>query len=266
MHVMNQSNLYANKSAVKFFDGFFASIGITSLILTALEFLPIGMYDYNIKLIQLTYRDLLFVAIGFAYMLYAGYREKHGRFNSEKAHVLLLGIICYSLAAGISSYGFAKILGGQMGPPGLQIQDAKISDLTNAWLTFYYFGSSRPFTMIIAAIEIIGPLLLLFRRTFLLGAVILLPAMVAILLLNICYDIGSGALANSAFYSTGLAYLILLHWEKVREFFRQTSYTLPKVSTNLIKNILRVAVLLFAFMPCCITDQLPSSLKIKLCV
>jgi hypothetical protein len=246
---MSQNNLYANKQLINFFDAFFASIGIIMIFLSALEFLPIGVYNYDIEILQLTWHDLLFIAIGIAYMLYAKFLTKRGSFNSEKAHALLLAIIRYSLAAGISSYGFSKLMGGQMASPGLPIRDAKISDLLDSWLTFYYFGLSRPFVMVIAAIEIIGPFLLLFRRTILVGVLLTLPAMVTIFLLNFFYHIGRGALVNSGFYTAGLIYLFLLQWQQVKEFIIRSRYdALPKTGSNLVKAIIRIALLLFVFM------------------
>lgn len=245
---MNTQNLYAGKTLVRFFDAFFASIGLAHVFLLVLEFLPIGVYNYSLPILQFTYWDFIFVFIAIFYVLYSSYRNTHHSFDEQKAHAYLLAIIRYTVAAGISTYGFAKILGGQMPAPAPTIHDAKISDLTEAWLTFYYFGLSRPYTMFIALIEILGPVLLLFRRTTLLGVFILLPAMINIFLLNVFYKIGLGAMVNSLFFSTALVYLLSLHWQIIKRIFSGTEYSLPKLTSLSLKTILRFCVLLLAFM------------------
>lgn len=251
---MNNGNLYANRTFAKFFDAFFASMGVALVLLMSIEFLPVGIYNYKpiaflyYNILQFTYWDFTFVLIGLLYMWYALKGTKHQSFNEQKAHTFLLSVIRYSIAFGISTYGFAKILGGQMPVPAPTIRDAKLSDLTDAWLTFYYFGLSRPYTMFIAFVEIIGPVLLLFRRTVLLGVFILMPVMINIFLLNIFYKIGSGAMVNSGFFSLALVYLLCLHWQKIKPIFLHNHYLLPKLASPNLKNVLRFFILLLAFM------------------
>lgn len=65
---------------------------------------------------------------------------------------------------------------------------------------------------ILGLIQISGAVLLLFRRTTLLGALILLPVMTNIILINIFYEISAGAFVNSLIFTIGLVFLIALRW------------------------------------------------------
>jgi hypothetical protein len=53
------------------------------------------------------------------------------------------------------------------------------------WLTWYYFGYSLVYGCIVAAIQIGGSLMLLFRKTLLLGVIILFAFMLNLTLINI---------------------------------------------------------------------------------
>jgi hypothetical protein len=55
------------------------------------------------------------------------------------------------------------------------------------------------YEVILGLTELVGAALLLFRKTTLLGAALMLPVMTNILMINIFYVIGVGALCTSAF-------------------------------------------------------------------
>jgi uncharacterized membrane protein YphA (DoxX/SURF4 family) len=97
----------------------------------------------------------------------------------ERFYLLVQSGIRLLLAYEISTYGFAKIFKEQFSVPEY-IKDIPIGEQSGFWLTWYYFGYSYPFSIIIAIGQIGGSLLLLFNRTRLLGAFILLPIMLNI--------------------------------------------------------------------------------------
>ena len=90
--------------------------------------------------------------------------------------------------------------------------------------------------------------MLLFRRTTLLGIFILLPVMLNIVLINLFYGIHPGATRNSIVYTGGLTYLLLLHAKKLINLFFKTNSTLPKIGSVVFKNVLRIVVVVYAFM------------------
>jgi hypothetical protein len=76
-------------------------------------------------------------------------------------------------------YGFAKVMGAQF--TVLDSQLAKpMGEVSGFWLTWYYFGYSPVYSAIVAGAQILGAILLCFRRTAFLGTLLLIPVMVNI--------------------------------------------------------------------------------------
>jgi hypothetical protein len=60
-----------------------------------------------------------------------------------------------------------------------------VASLTGYELTWFYYGYSRTYACILGLTQVIGAILLLFRKTAVLGAVAMLPVIVNILLIDI---------------------------------------------------------------------------------
>jgi hypothetical protein len=158
-------------------------------------------------------------------------------------------IVRFSLAWSISQYGFAKLLKTQFTVSD-SIKDIPIGEQSGFWLTWYYFGYSYTFAVIIGLTQIIGSILLLFNRTRLLGTFVLLPVMINIVFVNIFYDIHVGAFTNSLIYTAGLIFLLLLNYNELRElFFPGTKELYGAASKNYLINAIRVLTILMAFLP-----------------
>jgi hypothetical protein len=88
-------------------------------------------------------------------------------------------------------YGFAKINGSQF-----TVLDSELArpmgEVTGFWLTWHYFGFSPVYGTFLALVQIVCGVLLLAPRTALLGAVVLLPFAVNILLVDIFYGVDIG--------------------------------------------------------------------------
>ncbi len=87
------------------------------------------------------------------------------------------------------AYGFAKLTGSQF-----TVLDSELSkpmgEVSGFWLTWYYFGSSI-YGTVIALVEIGGGLLLAWPRTALIGALVLLPVVGNIILMDVLFGIGA---------------------------------------------------------------------------
>ncbi len=88
------------------------------------------------------------------------------------------------------TYGFAKLTGSQF-----TVIDSEVTkpmgEVSGFWLTWYYFGSSTVYGTVIALVEIGGGLLLAWPRTSLVGALVLLPVVGNIILMDILFGIGA---------------------------------------------------------------------------
>lgn len=186
----------------------------------------------------------LLIAIG--YSIYWHKKEKAGVSNSGKIHAIARGIIRYWLASQICTYGFAKILGTQFHTPDYRL-DMALGEVNGFGLTWYYYGYSYTLAVIIASVQIGGSILLLFRKTTLLGAFILLPVMVNILLINVFFTIASGAFLNSILFTLALLLLIAIEQQKIRAFLQSITDDLPPIKLGLFKYILRFLMVGCAF-------------------
>lgn len=88
------------------------------------------------------------------------------------------------------TYGFAKLNGSQF-----TVLDSELTkpmgEVSGFWLTWYYFGFSSIYGTIIALVEIGGGLLLIWPRTSLIGALVLLPVVGNIILTDIFFLVGA---------------------------------------------------------------------------
>lgn len=85
-------------------------------------------------------------------------------------------------------YGFSKLEGGQFYILDSEL-DKPMGSVSPLWLTWYFFSYSEIYGGIIAGVQIIGGILLVFQRTALLGACLLVPVAGNIILIDIFYGI-----------------------------------------------------------------------------
>lgn len=120
-----------------------------------------------------------------------------------------LDYLRYACAFLLYMYGGSKLAHMQFSlPPAIANQP--ISSLTGYQLTWYYYGHSRTYAAILGLTQVLGATLLLFRKTAFLGAAIITPMMVNILLVNIFILVNDyGPLATSSFI---LASMLVILW------------------------------------------------------
>jgi hypothetical protein len=96
------------------------------------------------------------------------------------------------------TYASSKLLGRQFSlPPEIALRPA--GSLTGYQLAWLYYGHSHAYAVILGLIQLAGGALLLFRKTALLGAALMLPVMTNILMINVFFFIAWGAMGTSAF-------------------------------------------------------------------
>ena len=96
----------------------------------------------------------------------------------------------FILAALMFWYAWGKILGGQFGPGvDLFYLPRPVAGLTPMNLLWAFMGASRPYAIFTGLVEFAGGLLLLTRRTALLGALLSTAALTNVLMLNLAYDV-----------------------------------------------------------------------------
>ncbi len=235
----------------KFCECLLAAVAVTSTVMMVMETVPRSFREthevFEEYILPFIYIIIpLLSAVLFSIVWHR--RERAGRVDSGLRHAWLQGIIRYWLALSISTYGFAKILKTQFDTPSYRL-DMPMGDVNGFGLTWYYFGYSYTLAVIIALFQIGGSILLLYRRTTLLGVMILLPVMVNIVFINLFFSIAPGAFFNSVIFTLGLTFLLLLDINKLKAAFWDLMERLPPINMggNWGKHGLRFLPIVAAF-------------------
>ena len=109
-----------------------------------------------------------------------------------------LDVLRYLSAFLLFTYGSSKLLGRQFTlPPEIALRP--VGSLNGYQLAWFYYSHSHTYAVILGLIQLAGGALLLFRKTALLGAALILPVMTNIVMINVFFHIAWGALGTSAF-------------------------------------------------------------------
>lgn len=109
--------------------------------------------------------------------------------SHRRLAVWLLSGIRYSLALALMGYGAIKILMQQMPEPDAVRLTTPFGELSPMGLLWAFTGASRTYEIFGGLAEFIPGVLLVFRRTTLIGAMLAVPVMVNVVLLNFAYDV-----------------------------------------------------------------------------
>jgi hypothetical protein len=105
------------------------------------------------------------------------------------AHAWLRLLVRYTLALTLFSYGFAKVVPLQFQPPRFSRLTEPYGDFSPMGVLWSFMGASLAYTVLAGVAEVLGGLLLLFRRTTTLGAMVSFCALANVVALNFCYDV-----------------------------------------------------------------------------
>jgi len=95
----------------------------------------------------------------------------------------------YVLAAAMLSYGLAKVLVQQFPALDAERMTTTFGEASPMGLLWTCLGASPAYTIMGGVMECLGGALLLWRRTALVGALVLIPVMVNVVAMNFCYDV-----------------------------------------------------------------------------
>lgn len=115
-------------------------------------------------------------------------------------------------------YGFAKVNGAQFTILDSEL-DRPMGEVSGFWLTWYYFGYSHLYGGFVALAQIAGACLLLFRKTTLLGACLLVPVVANIILIDIGFGIDASALIVALLLAAMLAIILAAHRRELYDIF-----------------------------------------------
>lgn len=98
-------------------------------------------------------------------------------------------VLRYYVAAIMIGYGIAKVMPMQFPPLWMGRYDMAIGEMSPMGMLWSFMGQSQAYTWFAGAAEVLGSVLLLWRRTYVIGALLLIGVMTNVVLLNFCYDV-----------------------------------------------------------------------------
>lgn len=104
-------------------------------------------------------------------------------------HESLRIYIRYLVGTHMMLYGTGKLFVLQFRPPAPERLLETVGDMSPMGLLWTFMGYSPVYTAFTGAVEILGAVLLFFRRTTLAGALVVIAAMSNVVMLNLCYDV-----------------------------------------------------------------------------
>ncbi|MVM35387.1 hypothetical protein GO755_35530 [Spirosoma sp. HMF4905] len=207
----------------------------TSEAITRWQFEVVNNWSKSLPMLA----GMLVVSFGIAYAW-----ERSGKGN--QLHGLFQAIIAFYVAYSVTGYGAAKILKTQFQPPNY-VLETPIKELSGFWLTWTYYGYSQTMAYILGWTQILGCILLLFRRTRLIGVFVLLPVMVNIDLIDHFYEISPLAYYNALHYTFLLFFLLALEYDKLKIAFLSYQEKISLNGKTVLINIVRVLVIGLSF-------------------
>ena len=157
-------------------------------------------------------RLLLCVVLGVAGAIVwtiADRRRPSGEWTESALRILLR----YSIALGLTGYAVAKLFPQQFPPITASVLERRVGDLTPMSLLWTFMQYSRAYAFFGGLVELIAVLLLCYRPTATLGALVCLAAMTNVALLNFAYGVPVKLYATMIVLSA--AVLVLYDWRRL---------------------------------------------------
>ncbi len=111
------------------------------------------------------------------------------RANYAQLHAWLRVYVRFALAAAMILYGAYKVIPEQFGTPFPSTLLQPIGESSPMGLLWTFMGASIPYVIFTGAAEMLGGLLLVARRTTLLGALVCIGVLSNVVMLNLSYDV-----------------------------------------------------------------------------
>ncbi|WP_141878184.1 DoxX family protein [Gramella sp. Hel_I_59] len=150
-------------------------------------------------------------------------------------------IIRLTLIFAMLIYGLAKVYKGQFADHSLERLVETVGNMSPMGLAWTFMGHSFFYNIFIGFIEILGGILLIFRKTVTLGSLVIIGVMSNVLMMNLTYDIPVKLVSAHLFIMALI--LLQVNGQRVFDFFfknktiEKVEYYVPLKNTNFKKII-----------------------------
>jgi hypothetical protein len=154
---------------------------------------------------------------------------------------LYLGLVRYLLGLNMIAYGLTKILRTQFVVIPFSLWQRPLESISGRTLAWAFLGFSHWFEVMLGFLELIPAILLLFRRTTLAGAILLLPMTLNVYLINQALNLWDDTKTISLILLSLNCIILLFEWKRIKEFIlivickgKKFKFTIIEIAINLI--------------------------------
>lgn len=133
------------------------------------------------------------------------------KLEKEDIIEILENAFSYIVIMAMFVYGGAKIVQFD----GAFETNKKVSELTGQQLMWAFYGYSKPFAITLGILEITGGVLMLIKRTRIIGCFLVSTILVNVILQDIFYDVNVGALRAAIIYQFLIIAIFWFNKEKL---------------------------------------------------
>jgi len=131
-------------------------------------------------------------------------------FKGKYGTQILENAFSYIVVFAMFAYGVGKIIQFD----GAIETNTTVSEMTGMQLMWAFYGYSKPFVITLGVLEITGGILMLLKRTRILGCLFVTTILINVILQDIFYDVNVGALRAAIIYQSLI--IIILWFNKVK--------------------------------------------------
>lgn len=143
-------------------------------------------------------------------------------------------------------YGTGKLMGGQFYQGGIpdEVAILPLAEVGGFDLAWTFFGYSHGYILFIGGTQILGSLLLLFHRTKILGAAILVPVLMNIIVVDFFFEISTGAMLSAISYFTAICFVLFYNRQPIIEAVQRVFLDKKSEPSKLTAKAIRLGIAL----------------------
>lgn len=174
--------------------------------------LPNGSGDTTYNYVQV----LLFVLIaGIGTVLWSVFDRK--RSNYCRVHLWLYTFVRINLAMTMIMYGLVKVIPTQFGPLYLHELSMPYGDMSPMGVLWRFMSASDTYTIFTGLVEVIGGILLVIPRLYLIGSILCIGITTNVFMLNMSYDVPVKLLSFHLLLMS--LFLVAPDWRRLTDLF-----------------------------------------------
>ncbi|MCZ4224930.1 DoxX family protein [Pedobacter rhodius] len=197
-----------------------------------------------------TFLNWLILAVLSAGGAFLWSRQKPGKYNYDELYYWLRAIVRYRLAIGIIGYGFLKFFPMQAPFPSISNLNTAYGDFSEWKIFSMTLGIVPGYESFLGGVELVAGLLLLFRKTASIGAIIVLIFTGNVFISNLGY--GGGEYVYASYL---ISFAVFVLWFDAQRIYRLISLELPtqpnrykpafKPALNSLRLLAKAFILIF---------------------